>query len=104
MTDAVNASGCARWMTSWNDSTPGVTCCIAHGQVACEFVITCSPVARSNHALCRIPWWPGRRPVRIDVWLASVTVGRPAIAPHSYAVPISIRRATFGASPAAAIA
>ena len=42
--------------------------------------------------------------MRIDVWLASVTVGSPAIAPHSYAVPISMSRATFGASPAAAIA
>ena len=42
---------------------------------------------------------PGSAPVRIDVWLASVTVGSPAIAPHSYAVPISISRATFGASP-----
>ena len=40
----------------------------------------------------------------IDVWFASVTVGSPAIAPCSYAVPISIRRATFGASPRAAIA
>ena len=99
LTDAVNASGSARWIASCSDSTPGVRCCIAHGHVACELVITCSPVARSNHALCRMPWWPGSRPVRIDVWLASVTVGSPAIAPHSYAVPISMRRATFGASP-----
>ena len=31
------------------------------------------------------------------MWFASVTVGSPTIAPHSNAVPISIRRATFGA-------
>ena len=54
-----------------------------HGHVACEFVMTCSPRSRSHHALWRMPWWPGYRPVRIDVWFASVTVGMPAIAPHS---------------------
>jgi hypothetical protein len=83
LTDAVNASGSAR-CTAWcSESTPGVTCCIAVAQVALELVITCSPVTRSYHALPRIPWCPGRRPVRIEVWLASVTVGSPAIAPHS---------------------
>ena len=46
--------------------------------------MTCSPVARSYQALCRIPWWPGWRPVRIDVWFARVTVGSPAIAPYAY--------------------
>src|SRR5215467_13553200 len=98
-TDADSSSGQVRVTASWIDSVPGVTVFIAHGQVADEFVMICSPDARSNHALLRMPWWPGRRPVRIDVWLASVTVGSPAIAPHSYAVPISINRATFGAAP-----
>ena len=37
----------------------------------------------------------------IDVWLASVTVGNDAIAPCPNATPISMRRATFGASPRA---
>ena len=37
------------------------------------------------------------------MWFASVTVGRPAIAPCPNAVPISMRRATFGASPRAAM-
>ncbi len=77
---------------------------MAVGHVADEFVMICRPLRRSYHALLRMPWWPGRRPVRIDVWFASVTVGSPAIAPCVYAVPMSSRRATFGASPAAAIA
>ena len=72
-----------------------------HGHVACELVMTCSPVARSNHALLRMPWWPGCAPVMIDVWFASVTVGSDDIAPWPNATPISMRRATFGASPRA---
>ena len=39
----------------------------------------------------------------IDVWFASVTVGSDAIAPCPSATPISMRRATFGASPRAAM-
>ena len=50
-------------------------------QVAGELVITCCRRARSHQALWRMPWWPGWAPVRIDVWLASVTVGRHDIAP-----------------------
>ena len=58
-TDAVHASGQVR-CTAWcSDSTPSSRCCIDHGHVACEFVITCSPCSRSHHALCRMPWWPG---------------------------------------------
>ncbi len=72
-----------------------------HGHVACEFVMTCSFVARSNQALLRMPWWPGNAPVMIDVWLARVTVGSDAIAPCPNPVPISINRATFGTSPRA---
>ena len=37
----------------------------------------------------------------IDVWLASVTVGNDDIAPCPNATPISIMRATLGASPRA---
>ncbi len=52
-----------------------------HGHVAVELVMTCSPDARSNHALFKMPWWPGCAPVMIVVWFASVTVGSDAIAP-----------------------
>ena len=67
-----------------------------------ELVTTCSPVARSIHALWRMPWWPGCSPVRIVVWLASVTVGSEAMAPWRYQSPSAISRATFGARPARA--
>ena len=104
LTDAVNASGHVRCTASWIDSTPAMRCCIAHGHVACELVITCSPRARGRTTRCGgCRGGPGCAPVRIDVWLASVTVGSDAIAPCSNAVPISMSRATFGASPAAAI-
>ena len=43
-TDAVNASGQVRCTAWWIDSTPSSRCCIDHGHVACELVITCSPV------------------------------------------------------------
>ena len=72
---------------------------MAVGQVAGELVVTTSPERRSHQALCRIRWWPGRAPVISDVWLASVTVGMPAMAPWRKAVPIAIRRATLGARP-----
>ena len=55
-TDAVNASAQVRWTAVWIDSVPGVTVCIAHGHVADELVMICLPVARSNHALLRMPW------------------------------------------------
>jgi hypothetical protein len=56
LTDAVNASGSARRKAVWIDSTPGTQFSIAVGHVAFEFVMTCLPVRRSNHALWRIPW------------------------------------------------
>ena len=43
LTDAVHASGHVRCTAWWSDSTPSSRCCIDHGHVACEFVITCSP-------------------------------------------------------------
>ena len=96
----VNASGQVR-LTAWYIvSTSGESVAMAHGHVAGEFVITCSPVARSNQALFSTPWWPGWQPVRMPVWLARVTVGIDDMAPCSKLVPISMRRATFGASPA----
>ena len=36
----------------------------------------------------------------MNPWLARVTVGSPDIAPYRNDVPIAMRRATFGASPA----
>src|SRR4051812_28602239 len=95
-TDAVNDSGHVRCTVWWRELTSSKRWRIADGHVACELVITCSPRRRSYHALCRIPWWPGSRPVITEVWLASVTVGSPAIAPYSYAVPISRSRAVLG--------
>ena len=81
LTDAVNASGHVRCTAPWIVSTPGGQVLHAHGHVADELVITCSPAARSYQALWRMPWWPGCAPVMIVVWLASVTVGSDAIAP-----------------------
>ena len=78
---AVKASGQVRRTAVWMDSVPGVTESMAHGHVAFELVMICLPWARSYQALLRMPWCPGWRPVRIEVWLASVIVGRLAIAP-----------------------
>ena len=75
--------------------------CIDHGQVAGELVMTCWPMARSYQALWRIPWWPGWAPVRMVVWLASVTDGSDAMAPWPKPVPMASRRARLGTSPAA---
>ena len=49
------SSGHVRWTATWIDSMPGSSDRIAHGQVAFELVITCLPVARSYHALLRMP-------------------------------------------------
>ena len=55
-TDAVKSSAQVRVTAVWIDSVPAATVFIAQGQVADEFVMICSPVARSNQALLRIPW------------------------------------------------
>ena len=102
-TDAEKLSSHVRRTATWIDSVPGSSDCIAHGQVAFELVITCLPSARSYQALLRMPWRPGWRPVMIVVWFASVIVGSDAIAPWPIAVPIAMMRATFGASPRAAM-
>ena len=84
----VKASGQVR-LTAWYIvSTSGESVAMAHGQVAGELVITCSPVARSNQALFSTPWWPGWQPVRMPVWLARVTVGIDDMAPCSKLVPM----------------
>ena len=56
LTDAVNSPGQLRDTARWIESVPGETVFMAVGQVADEFVMICSPVARSNHALLRMPW------------------------------------------------
>jgi hypothetical protein len=83
-------------------STPGAMCRMALGHVAGELVVTTSFVSRSHQALCRIRWCPGSVPVTRDVWLASVTVGIPAMAPKRKAVPMAMSRAMLGARPSAA--
>src|SRR5687768_17129745 len=100
--EAVVAPGRARFTAEWMVSTPGARYDAAFAHVSPEFVMIWRPAARSYHALCRMPWWPGWHPVSTVVWLASVTVGIDDIAPQRYAVPSSISRATFGASPLAA--
>jgi len=81
LTAAVKAAGSALRIASKSVSTPGASRVIAVGQVAGELVVTTSPESRSHQALWRMRWWPGRTPVMSDVWLASVTVGMPAMAP-----------------------
>ena len=99
--DTVCAAGQKRCTAWWIVSVPAVSERVAHGHVAGEFVMICSPVDRSNHALWSTPWWPGWVPVRIVVWLASVTEGSDAIAPWPITVPPSTSRARWGASPRA---
>src|SRR3954467_10401507 len=53
---SVNASGQVRFTAWYIVSTSGDSEAMAHGHVAGELVITCSPVARSNHALFNTPW------------------------------------------------
>src|SRR3954447_18581309 len=95
--------GSARFTAEWMVSIPSFRKCIEVAHVSFEFVMICDCVFRSYHALLRMPWCPGWQPVRIAVWFANVTVGSDAIAPCRNDVRIAMRRATFGASPRAAM-
>ena len=61
-------AGQVRFTAWWMVSTAGFRLAIDHAQVAGEFVMTCSPVDLSNHALLMMRWCPGCAPVRMPVW------------------------------------